>query len=160
MLKAIVGPTTKIKSSQIRDQGSIPVVSQESGVLISGYVENLDPITDLPIVLFGDHTCEFKYVDFPFVRGADGTQLLKFDPAVVESRYMLYLLRNSAGLHPEKYERHMKYLKDLDVYLPSLSVQTSILSEVQEIEDKIAALKQTIEAAKAARSNLVEDFLK
>ncbi len=29
-----------------------------------GYTNNKNPITDFPLVLFGDHTCIFKYIDF------------------------------------------------------------------------------------------------
>ena len=55
------------------------MVTQEQGSLISGYTNNKNSITDLPIIVFGDHSCTFKFIDFPFVRGADGTQLLKIN---------------------------------------------------------------------------------
>ena len=30
-----------------------------------------------PVIVFGDHTTIIKYIDFPFVVGADGTKILK-----------------------------------------------------------------------------------
>lgn len=31
---------------------------------------------DKPVIVFGDHTRILKYIQFPFAKGADGTQLI------------------------------------------------------------------------------------
>ena len=77
LLLHIDGSTTKIGKEEILSDGEFPVITQEKGNLIAGYTDNDEPITDLPLIVFGDHSCTFKYVNFEFVRGADGTQLLK-----------------------------------------------------------------------------------
>lgn len=46
----------QIKTSEILEQGAIPVVSQGQK-LIDGYYNNFDLIiNDLPLIMFGDHT--------------------------------------------------------------------------------------------------------
>ena len=95
ILKDIVGPITKVDNSQILKAGDIPVVAQNTDSIVCGYIDNIEPITDLPLILFGDHTCCFKYIDFPFVRGADGTQLIKIDENEILLKYLYYILKNS-----------------------------------------------------------------
>lgn len=76
-LEEVTGETTKIAKSKILKNGENPVVTQEQGELVSGFTNEKNVITDLPLILFGDHSCTFKYIDFNFFRGADGTVLLK-----------------------------------------------------------------------------------
>jgi len=54
-----------------------PVVDQGQD-FIAGYCNDEEKVIDfdLPMVIFGDHTLCFKYIDFPFVLGADGTKVL------------------------------------------------------------------------------------
>lgn len=77
ILEKINGNTTKIQKEEILKTGKYPVITQEQEKVISGYTNNENKITDLPLVVFGDHSCTLKYIDFEFIRGADGTQLLK-----------------------------------------------------------------------------------
>ena len=56
ILKGIDGPTTKVDNSKILESGKIPVVAQNSDSLICGYTNTEDSISDLPLILFGDHT--------------------------------------------------------------------------------------------------------
>lgn len=53
----INGPQTKIEASQIAPVGAVPVISQTRDRIIEGYTDTTEPITDVPVVLFGDHTC-------------------------------------------------------------------------------------------------------
>ena len=76
LLREIDGPTTQIQESEILEEGETAVITQEQNSLVSGYSNKKDAITDLPVIVFGDHSCTFKYIDFPFIRGADGTQFV------------------------------------------------------------------------------------
>lgn len=103
----------KIKESEYDSVGSICVVDQGLS-LVSGRTERYDlQIIDGPYIVFGDHTRIVKYVDFPFVAGADGIRLFKaavgFDPEY------LFLFLRSANLPVDGYGRHSKYLKELAV---------------------------------------------
>ncbi len=135
LLLDVVGNTTKTANTDIHQSGSIPVVSQNTDSLISGYVETSRPIVDLPVILFGDHTCCFKYIDFPFVRGADNTQLLKFKSTVLP-KYMYYVLPEIEIENKDKYERHFKYLKQALVPVPPLDIQQKIIDECDVMEEE------------------------
>lgn len=158
LLVKVSGATTKIPENQIRESGSIPVVTQETGKTISGYAENATPITDLPLIVFGDHSCSFKFMDKPFVRGADGTQLIKSDPSIVNPKYLFDFLCSAEIQNAEKYERHFKYLKSVMVALPSLAEQKKIVAKVETEQGKIATAKGTLAGAAARKAAILAMF--
>lgn len=146
LLLHIDGPLTKIEKEKIRPEGDIPVVTQEAGNLIAGYTDNTEPIIDLPLIVFGDHSCTFKYVDFKFVRGADGTQLIKVNEEETLSEFLLYFLHAIQIENSDKYERHFKYLKNVQIPLPPISLQKKIVAECQIIDtEALEAKKQIVE---------------
>jgi len=67
----------KIKQSQIKNQGKYPVIDQGQS-FIAGYTDYESLVITLasPVIIFGDHTTNRKYIDFNFVPGADGTKIL------------------------------------------------------------------------------------
>ncbi|MDD4060554.1 MAG: hypothetical protein PHW08_07645 [Kiritimatiellae bacterium] len=149
----------KIQESEIRLAGKFPVITQERDRLISGYTDLDACITDLPVVVFGDHSCSLKYVDFPFVRGADGTQLLKTDENVMRMKFLCEYLKTIAIENAGRYERHFKYLKNQRVPVPSLAEQDRIISEVEKLEAKIAAARAVLDAAPARKQMIFEKWL-
>src|SRR4030042_1682901 len=78
-----------VQKNRYTVSGRFPVVDQGAG-LISGYTDNEDAVhqEDLPIILFGDHTRNFKFLDFPFAAGADGTKLLRANARRVDPLYL------------------------------------------------------------------------
>ena len=148
LLMNINGNTTKIQKSKILDNGKYPVVTQEAEELISGFSNEEDAITDLPLIVFGDHSCTVKFVDFPFIRGADGTQLLKINQAKAISKYVYYFLSAAEIENAGRYQRHFKYLKNMEIPLPPLQIQQTIVSACSEIDAEYAKAKQTIENKK------------
>lgn len=155
MLIAVEGAASKVASKDVKSNGAIPVVSQEDGSVISGYIDDGTPITDLPIIVFGDHSCTFKYVDFPFVRGADGTQLLKFDGARFDTKFLCYYLRGMELPNTNSYERHMKYLKALKIAIPPLAEQRRIMTEIEKCERKIATAEARLSSVAADKSAIL-----
>ncbi len=148
LLVPIFGSTTKISKEDILDSGEIPVITQEREKYISGYINVSNPIEDLPLIVFGDHTCVFKYVDFKFVRGADGTQLLKFDDSVIKAKYSYYYLKTIQITNQDKYERHMKYIKNIQIPVPPFAVQQQLIDECEKIDAEYNATRMSIEAYK------------
>ena len=77
--------------------------------LVAGYTNDESRLcrAQLPVIVFGDHTRCFKYVDFPFCMGADGVKVLrpKIDADVKYLYHYLRQLRLTAG----GYDRHFKY---------------------------------------------------
>lgn len=130
--------TKKIKSSNIFSNGTYPVITQDVGKMIKGYTNMENPIIDLPVLVFGDHSCTIRYVDFPFFRGADGTQLLYF-----ENKELLLLayfwINKIISLLPNygKYERHFKYLKDCYVIIPNNEILINFSTTITPFLEKI-----------------------
>ena len=120
--------TIKVPSSKYLKHGTTPVIDQ-SQKEISGYTNNPQARFEspLPVVLFGDHTRVLKYLDAPFARGSDGTQILVTDPQHVLPHYLFYAL-HTVDLSSYGYARHFKYLKEQYIPVPPLKVQQSIVN--------------------------------
>lgn len=56
----------------------------------------------LPLIIFGDHTRIFKFIDFPFAIGADGTKLIK-PQSRFDARYFYYYLKKTEGISSGTY---------------------------------------------------------
>ncbi len=147
LLVEVKGAQTKIPKEKILATGKYPVITQEKDELISGYTNETPPINDLPLIVFGDHSCTFKYIDFDFVRGADGTQLMKF-PINQNVKYVYEYLQTIEIENNEKYERHFKYLKTVNIPLPPPDIQKTIVSECEKIEKENNVAEQKIQECK------------
>jgi type I restriction enzyme M protein len=147
VLVKVDGAITKIPENQIKEVGKYPVITQEKDRLISGYSDGL-PVTDLPLVVFGDHNCSLKYIDVPFLRGADGTQLLKVDKSQFIPKCFYYLLQLVNITNKEKYERHTKYLMSEKIPLPPLPTQIEIVQECENIDAEVTKAHEIITQAK------------
>ncbi|MDT4883666.1 hypothetical protein FQZ97_1197270 [compost metagenome] len=73
-------------SSQISEEGVFPVIDQGKR-FVAGYTDDESLLIRLPgpVVVFGDHTTERKYVDFDFVAGADGVKILR--PILLDEKF-------------------------------------------------------------------------
>ena len=134
-LVPIIGEVTKIAQNDILNAGKYPVITQETDKIISGYTDNNHPITDLPLIVFGDHSCSVKYIDFEFVRGADGTQLIKTSEELL-LKYLFNYLQSIKIHNAGKYERHFKYLKETKIPLPPKDIQQKIIAECAKVDDQ------------------------
>ena len=135
----------KILKKNFLEEGRYPVISQESNY-INGYYsdeKNLFKITK-PIVVFGDHTKVFKYIDFDFILGADGVKIL--DPKdFLNPRFFFYHLK-SINLKDLGYARHYKLLKELEISFPkSLAEQKRIVDILDEAFENIDQAKSIAE---------------
>ncbi len=159
LLLPIIGAQTKIAKEDIQTEGKYPVVTQETGNEISGYTDNKAPITDIPLVVFGDHSCTFKYVDYEFVRGADGTQLMKFNTEIVIPKYMYFLMQQTDIPNSGKYERHYKYLKDIEVKILSIATQQQIIAQVEQYEAEIRKAQTIMDGCAARKKAILDKYL-
>lgn len=134
----------QIKNSQILTDGLIPVISQEKEI-ISGYYNNLEPIyasTESPIIVFGDHSCTLKLIDFNFILGGDGTKVFRAKNGL-DTLFLYYCIKN-IGLHTEGYKRHFSILKEKEIFdIPNkknicniLNKQESIISNIEKLISK------------------------
>ncbi|MEM7430685.1 MAG: restriction endonuclease subunit S [Pseudomonadota bacterium] len=128
----------KFKTSEYESQGSIPIIDQ-SRSFIAGYTDDEEKAYDgpLPVIIFGDHTCVYKFVDFRFAVGADGTQLIRpKDEEEFDIRYLYFALRN-VPLEQFGYQRHFKFLKASKILWRPMDEQIEIASVLSSYEDLI-----------------------
>ena len=111
---------------------------RQGQTLIAGWTDDESGLItqNLPVVVFGDHTRVFKFVDFPFVRGADGTQVLKPKPGT-NPLFFYYALR-AVDLPSRGYNRHFKALKEKRISLPTESEQSDIARALKLVEDALS----------------------
>lgn len=156
--KQKIGRSHQINASEIQSSGQYPVIDQGQD-FIAGYSDDSNRVYSpaQPVIIFGDHTRCFKYIDFPFIIGADGTKILLPETKFFNSKfYFFYLL--SLCIPSRGYNRHFKLLKEQKVLCPSIEEQANIahiLSKVQsaiETQDKV--VKMTTELKKALMQKL------
>lgn len=145
----IIGSTAKVPEYEILDSGKYPVYTQDIQSDIAGFSNKNNPITDLPLILFGDHSCVVKFIDRPFFRGADGTVLLKPKEKYIP-KYYFYAIEYIVNrfLDTTKYERHNKYLQELYIPISTKDIQEKIVSEIGAIEHDTAIAHKQIHALK------------
>ena len=130
---------TKIKTDDYLEHGKHPIVDQGQ-CKVAGYTNLEDGIyTDVPAVIFGDHTRVIKYIDEPFFLGADGTKILKGCEPHSNQKYLYYALR-AAKIPNLGYSRHFKCLKELKFVEHSEDEQWRIVFELDKLS-KIISLK-------------------
>lgn len=123
----------KLQKSDYAATGQYPVVDQGQSV-IAGYCDDeryLCP-SDLPLVVFGDHTRAVKLVRQRFVVGADGAKVLVPHPGV-DAVFLSYLLR-ALPIPDLGYSRHMRELKRLNFPIPPIDLQQAFSRQIDRIE--------------------------
>ncbi|HRO36444.1 restriction endonuclease subunit S [Thauera sp.] len=148
---------TKIQTRDYKPAGRFPVIDQGQEQ-IAGWTDDESAVIDspLPLIVFGDHTRAFKFVDRPFARGADGTQLLR-PKASIDPLFFFYACR-AIDLPARGYNRHFTVLKEKELSYPvnaneqqsvagvlhkaelALQQQTTLLGNLQEL--KRAAMRE------------------
>ena len=146
-VKVISSRPFQIKAKEVLEQGLYPVISQ-SKEQIDGYSnddEKLVPDSDLPIIVFGDHTRILKYVDFRFVVGADGTKLLHVKISSIDPKYFYIALQSMIGQTRQRgYGRHFQFLKVLHIPIPPIEEQRRIVAKLNDLFDSTSQLERTI----------------
>jgi len=139
-----VGSVLKKDTQKIRDavlaknylkEGKFKIVSQSKD-LFSGYSDDESLLNNLtkPVIIFGDHTQIVKYIDFPFVLGADGVKVL--EPSDEYETMFFYYLLKAIDLNSNKYARHFSLLRKTKIPFKknSLELQNLITSYLSDFE--------------------------
>ncbi len=148
----------KVPKKDFLENGRLPVVSQEAG-LINGYWNNDQHAIDVdePIVVFGDHTQVLKLVDFDFVVGADGVKILK-PKNFLDASFLRYFLE--ANPVPSLgYARHYRHISALPVPLPALEEQKRIVAILDQVFAALDRARAHAEANLADSRELLANSL-
>lgn len=146
----------KIEEKNYLENGKIAIVSQGKDKIV-GYSDILkvEPYKEeLPLIIFGDHTLNVKYIDFPFYIGADGVKVLK-TTSIIISKFLFYLLNNlkTFTLINTGYRRHYPILKKLFFPLPPINEQRRIVEKLDFLFEKTKKAKEIIEEIKVDIEN-------
>ena len=119
--------TPRLSTDEYLPSGTYPIIDQATDVYYAGFTEREEAVVNqYPAIVFGDHSCAVKYVNFPFVRGADGTQVILSKDSNIPIEYLYYAMK---GVKIGKgYARHFSFLKEQPVIVPSEK-------EVKDFED-------------------------
>ncbi|MFH0733328.1 MAG: restriction endonuclease subunit S [bacterium] len=136
----------QVKTKDYQPSGKIPIISQGKA-FIAGYSDFCDKkiFLDHPVIIFGDHTKNLKYVDFDFIIGSDGVKILcPYTP--IFPLYFYYVLK-SYNLTDRGYARHFSVLNTQLFPLPPFAEQKRIVEKIEQLfascdqlEHKISAL--------------------
>ena len=148
----------KIPKEKYLSNGKYIVIDQGQNN-IAGYTNTDDGLfEDVPAIVFGDHTRIIKYVDEPFFLGADGVKLLKSKIKDANYKYLYYALRN-ARIPDTGYNRHFKWLKEINLEYKDAESQKNIVKTLDTVTNIIELYK--VELSKLdnlIRARFVEMF--
>lgn len=124
--------------------GKYPVIDQGTEY-ISGYFNDETKVIPVEnkVIVFGDHTRNFKLIDFDFIVGADGVKI--FQPAKDIDPDFFYYQCLSLNLPNKGYHRHFRYLKECDFIYPSFSQQQKLAKKFTALLSQVAEIKQRLE---------------
>ncbi|MCI7548792.1 MAG: restriction endonuclease subunit S [Bacteroides sp.] len=152
-----ITPPLKLQSSQYSSSGKFPIVDQ-SQTLICGWTN--DPsglLRNAPYIIFGDHTCVLKYIDFPFIQGADGVKILGSNKK--DNSKFIYQLLLSNPVKQDGYKRHFSDLKEKVFLLPTtLEEQTKIAECLSSIDEIISVEESKVASLKAHKKGLMQQL--
>jgi type I restriction enzyme S subunit len=149
----------QIQTSDYQTTGQYPVVNQGREPIIA-FSDRRDKRFRCPAgggIVFGDHTCIVKFVDFDFLVGADGTQILEARDGQSARFHALQLQLN--GIVPTGYNRHFKFLKERGFLAPSLAEQEAIATILSDMDAEIAALEAKLAKARQLKQGMMQELL-
>lgn len=136
----------KIPQKEYMKDGDIAVVDQGQD-LVGGYTNDSEKVFtgDLPVIIFGDHTRCIKYIDFPFVQGADGVKVLK-PKQFFDTKAFYYAFQN-VNIPNMGYRRHFPLFDQHAIPLPPITEQQRIVDRIESLFTKLDEAKQKAQDA-------------
>ena len=136
-----VQKSTKLTTDEYQLNGKYPIIDQTVGVYYAGFTDRDDAVLNqYPAVVFGDHSCSVKYVNFPFVRGADGTQVMISRDSRISTEYLYFAVK---GVRIGKgYARHYSFLKDSLIIAPTKDIASNFKEKAEELFTLITQNKE------------------
>lgn len=149
----------KIQATEYNVNGLHPVIDQGQDSIV-GYSDQTEKLFKCPadgVIVFGDHTRIFKFVDVDFLIGADGTQLLAMKSDDMTKFFYYQLL--TKDIPNTGYNRHFKFLKELTFKTPKLDEQHSIAAVLSDMDAEITALEQRRDKTIAIKQGMMQQLL-
>ena len=147
----------KLDSSNYSNLGKIAIVDQGQK-RICGYINAVDGKApwSKEAIIFGDHTEMFKYINFPFYLGADGTKLLSPKNGW-NTRFLYHYL--DINYHKRLgYMRHFKYLKEMSFIKPDLDRQEEFCMFCTQVDKSKFAVQKSLEKTQLLFDSLMQEY--
>lgn len=143
----------KLKKENYKLSGKYPIIDQGQNYIVGFSDDDSSLVPKGLYVIFGDHTENFKFADFPFIQGADGIKILRTTRQFLDTKYFYYALE-SYYLKTGGYTRHYSFLMDTSIPIPPLEIQ----EEIVKILDNFTKLEAELEAELEARKKQYEYY--
>ena len=135
--------TPRLSTNEYLPLGRYPIIDQTTDVYYAGFTDRQDAVVNqYPAVVFGDHSCAVKYVNFPFVRGADGTQVILSQNDSISTEY-LYLAIQKIKIG-KGYARHFSFLKQQPIIVPSNRIAYNFKYMIRLLFEKVTQNREEI----------------
>lgn len=151
--------TEKIQRKDFLNDGQFPIISQESN-FVNGYWNDVSALFRVrePVVIFGDHTKILKFVDFDFVRGADGVKILSPKPGI-DPKFFYYALM-SKPIRSLGYARHYRLLAQTQFSYPlDVDEQRRIVERLDRASETVKNLEAVLKEKVFLLSELRQTLL-
>jgi type I restriction enzyme, S subunit len=154
-----VTPPKKLPTAAYASSGAFPVIDQSQSD-ICGWTDDNEALIheDLPLIVFGDHTCILKLIARPFAQGADGIKILKTRPRVATT--FLFQFLNYRPVVTEEYKRHYSILKEKIVFFPEFKSgeQQKIAECLSSVGELMAAQARKLDALRTHKKGLMRQL--
>ncbi len=153
-----IAPPIKLNTSEYLVDGKYPIVDQGKNKIV-GYTNNDAAVLyNLPAVIFGDHTKEVKFINFPFAVGADGVKILDSDE--LEKTYLKFVIENAVKYLPDLgYSRYFSELKNVVIAFPSKAEQKAIAKILSTVDAVIHTTEILIAQKELRKKWLMQQLL-
>lgn len=146
--------TPRLSTDDYLSDGAFPIIDQTTDVYYAGFTNKIDAVVNqFPAVIFGDHSCAVKFVNFPFVRGADGTQIMLSKNANISIEYLYFVVKDiKIG---KGYARHYSFLKDQPIIVPAQKEAKTFKDMAQVLFEQITQNRKEILSLTKQRDELL-----
>lgn len=134
--RSITSPK-KLQKNQYEMSGQIPIIDQ-GATFIAGFSNINEYLPHGEYVIFGDHSEHIKFVNFPFVQGADGLKILVCNKNI-KPKYLYYCFSNFYKKE-KNYKRHWSKAKETLIPVPPLEIQEEIVKILDKFTDYVTEL--------------------
>ena len=147
-----------IDASEYTSVGKTPIIDQGKDLIIGYTNKKSFECPHKGVIVFGDHTRIFKYVDFNFCVGADGTQVLMCNDGF-DTKYIYYIC-SSAEIPNTGYNRHFKFLKEYEFFIsPNIEEQQAIATILSDMDKEISDLERKRDKYKLLKNGIMQKLL-
>jgi len=153
-----ITPPIKLNTKDYLENGKYPIVDQGKKTIVGHTNNDAAVFNDLPAIIFGDHTKEVKFIDFPFAVGADGVKIL--DSNEIEKIFLKFVLENAVKKLPELgYSRYFSELKNIVISFPDKPEQKAIAQVLSTSDAAIHTTEKLIAQKELLKKWLMQQLL-